>query len=48
MPVTCDPPIWAMFERKKFWEAHCVMKAREYYHLENLTNLDRLPGYGLN
>ena len=20
-----DPPIWAMFERKKFWEAHRVM-----------------------
>ena len=44
--VTFDPPIWAMFERKKFWEAHFVMKTREYYHLENLTNLDQLPGHG--
>jgi kynurenine formamidase len=44
--VTYDPPIWAMFERKKFWEAHRVMLTREYYHLENLTNLDQLPGYG--
>ena len=44
--VTYDPPIWAMFERKKFWEAHRVMLTREYYHLENLTNLDQLPGHG--
>lgn len=43
---TYDPPVWAMFERKKFWEAHRVMLTREYYHLENLTNLDRLPPYG--
>lgn len=44
--VTYDPPVWAMFERKKFWEAHRVMIKREYYHLENLTNLDQLPPYG--
>ena len=44
--VTYDPPVWAMFERKKFWEAHRVMLTREYYHLENMTNMDRLPGYG--
>ena len=44
--VTFDPPIWAMFERKQFWEAHRVMLEREYYHLENLTNLDQLPGHG--
>jgi kynurenine formamidase len=44
--VTYDPPIWAMFERKKFWEAHRVMNTREYYHLENLSNLDQLPAYG--
>jgi kynurenine formamidase len=41
--VTYDPPVWAMFERKQFWEAHRVMLTREYYHLENLTNLDQLP-----
>ena len=41
--VTLDPPVWAMFERKQFWEAHRVMLEREYYHLENLTNLDRIP-----
>ena len=23
--VTFDPPVWAMFERKQFWEAHRVM-----------------------
>lgn len=40
--ITFDPPIWAMFERKQFWEAHRVMREREYYHLENLTNLDRI------
>jgi len=44
--VTFDPPVWAMFERKKFWEAHRVMLTREYYHLENLTNLDQLPPHG--
>src|SRR5216683_512508 len=40
--VTFDPPVWAMFERKQFWEAHMVMREREYYHLENLTNLDNI------
>jgi kynurenine formamidase len=35
-----------MFERKQFWEAHRVMREREYYHLENLTNLDQLPPLG--
>jgi kynurenine formamidase len=44
--ITFDPPIWAMFERKKFWEAHRVMMEREYYHLENMTNLDELPPHG--
>jgi kynurenine formamidase len=42
---TFDPPVWAMFERKQFWEAHRVMLRREYYHLENLTNLDQLPPF---
>ena len=28
--VTFDPPVWAMFERKQFWEAHRVMLEREY------------------
>ncbi len=44
--VTFDPPVWAMFERKQFWEAHRVMLEREYYHLENMTNLDKLPAHG--
>jgi kynurenine formamidase len=44
--ITYDPPVWAMFERKQFWEAHRVMQTREYYHLENMTNLDLLPGHG--
>jgi kynurenine formamidase len=44
--ITYDPPVWAMFERKQFWEAHKVMLEREYYHLENLTNLDQLPPHG--
>jgi kynurenine formamidase len=44
--VTFDPPIWAMFERKQFWEAHRVMLEREYYHLENMTNFDQLPDHG--
>ena len=38
-----DPPVAKMFERRKFWEAHRVMREREYYHLENLCNLDEIP-----
>jgi kynurenine formamidase len=44
--ITFDPPVWAMFERKQFWEAHRVMCEREYYQLENMTKLDQLPGHG--
>jgi kynurenine formamidase len=40
--VTFDPPVWAMFERKQFWEAHQVMRQREYYHLENMTNFEAI------
>ena len=40
--ITFDPPVWAMFEKRKFWEAHRVMWDEEYWHLENLTNLDRV------
>jgi kynurenine formamidase len=38
-----DVPVPRMFERRAFWEAHMVMLEREYYHLENLINLDQLP-----
>ena len=44
--ITFDPPVWAMFERKQFWEAHRVMIEREYYHLENMSNFDQLPPHG--
>lgn len=44
--VTFDPPVWAMFERKQFWEAHRVMLEEEYWHIENLMNLDQLPPHG--
>ena len=44
--VTFDPPVWAMFERKQFWEAHRVMLDEDYWHLENLVNLDQLPPHG--
>src|SRR3989442_15885951 len=37
------PPVAKMFERRKFWEAHRVMREREYYHLENLCNLHEIP-----
>ncbi|HZW33458.1 MAG TPA: cyclase family protein [Isosphaeraceae bacterium] len=40
--ITFDPPVWAMFERREFWEAHRVMCTHEYYHLENLTNLEAI------
>jgi len=38
-----DPPVAKMFERRKFWEAHRVMREREWYHLENLCNLHEIP-----
>jgi len=38
--ITFDPPVWAMFEREMFWEAHRVMWDEEYWHLENLMNLE--------
>jgi kynurenine formamidase len=38
-----DPPIEYMFKRGKLWEAHRVMREREYYHIENLINLDLIP-----
>jgi len=44
--VTFDPPVWAMFERKQFWEAHRVMWEEDYWHIENLMNLDQLPPSG--
>src|SRR5437016_814135 len=44
--LTFDPPVWAMFEQKHFWEAHLVMNETDYWHLENLTNLDQLPAHG--
>jgi kynurenine formamidase len=44
--ITFDPPVWAMFEGKHFWEAHRVMLDEDYWHLENLMNLDQLPSHG--
>ena len=44
--ITFDPPVWAMFESGHLWEAHRVMNDEAYWHLENLTNLDQLPGHG--
>jgi len=38
-----DPPSDYMFQRQKYWEAHRVMRQREYYHIENLVNLDLIP-----
>ncbi len=40
--ITFDPPVWAMFERKQFWEAHRVMNDELYWHLENLCNLEQI------
>lgn len=38
-----DIPVARMFELGKFWESHRLMREVEYYHLENLTNLDAIP-----
>ena len=40
--ITFDPPVWAMFEKQLFWEAHRVMWDEEYWHLENLMNLEQI------
>jgi kynurenine formamidase len=40
--ITFDPPVWAMFEKQKLWEAHRVMWDEEYWHLENLMNLEQI------
>ncbi len=40
---TFDPPVWSMFEKKLFWEAHKVMLTHEYYHLENMMNFEDIP-----
>jgi kynurenine formamidase len=40
---TWDRPVKSMFETKEFWPGHLVMVEREYYHLENLENLDAIP-----
>ena len=42
--ITFDPPVWAMFEKKLFWEAHRVMWDEEYWHLENMMNLGASAG----
>ena len=41
--VTFDPPVWAMFEREQFWEAHRVMWEEDYWHLENLCTWISYP-----
>lgn len=41
--VGFDVPMAYMVQRRKFWEAHMVMLEREYYHLENMVNLDQIP-----
>lgn len=43
---TFDRPVKSMFETKEFWPAHMVMTTHEYYHMENMENLDALPPYG--
>jgi kynurenine formamidase len=40
--ITWDRPVWSMFENKMFWESHRVMLDREYYHIENMMNLEKL------
>lgn len=40
--VTFDPPVWAMFERHQFWESHLLMRDYEWFHIENMTNLDQI------
>lgn len=48
-----DLPLLYMIKKAKetndknfFWEAHLVGKDYEYYHIEQLVNLDQLPTHG--
>jgi kynurenine formamidase len=47
-----DRPFDVMIEefragvKNKFWAAHFAGREKEYFHLENLTNLDKLPPFG--
>ena len=41
--ITYDRPVKYMFETKEFWPAHRVMLDREYYHLENMQDFDKIP-----
>ncbi len=40
---TWDRPVKSMFETREFWPAHRLMMEHEYYHLENMANLDAIP-----
>jgi hypothetical protein len=40
--ITFHPPVWAIFEREQFWEAHRVMFEEPYWRLENLCDLDQI------
>ena len=31
---------------RQFWEAHRVMWEEDYWHIENLCNLDQIPSHG--
>lgn len=39
---TFDLPFSVMLAQGRIWPAHMVMREREYYHLENLINLDKI------
>ena len=41
--VGFDLPIPKMFERGDLWPCHRLYKDREYWHLENLSNLESIP-----
>ena len=38
-----DLPIQEMMERKDPWPCHRLFQTREYWHIENLCNLDAIP-----
>ncbi|MDP6085410.1 MAG: cyclase family protein [Nitrospinota bacterium] len=41
--VGFDLPIPKMFERGDLWPCHRLYKDREYWHVENLSNLEAIP-----
>lgn len=39
---TLEPPLVSTYKCHKFWESHMLVYQREFYHIENLANIDSI------